>query len=159
MKNYGLLVFLSSLLYSCNFVPKEVPNSQELLRRELHAIDWSKVDDYPSYPSCDSIKSKEAAKICFFDRLSFETLRLLQNDSLVRLSTIDTVQFMVTLTCKSELQFKTETVNEKLLPKWMLDSIMIKNQKHFSKIEPASKRGIPVTTQFQLGLKIPSSLD
>lgn len=159
MKNYWLLVFLSLLLYSCNFVSKEVPNSQELLRRELHAIDWNKVDDYPSYPSCDSIKDKEEAKNCFFDRLSFETLRLLKNDSLVQLSTIDTVQFTVTLTNKSELQFKTEMVNEKLLPKWMLDSIMMKNGKQFSKIQPATKRGVPVTSQFQLGLKIPSSLD
>lgn len=159
MKKYWVLVFLSILLYSCNFAPKEVPNSQELLRRELHAIDWSKVDEYPSYSTCDSITEKEEVKMCFFDRLQFETLRLLQSDSLVKLSTIDTVNFKVTLTCKSELSFKTEMVNEKLLPKWMLDSIMLHNTKQFSTIQPAIKRGIPVTTQFQLNLKVPVSSD
>ncbi len=157
MKNYWAFLFCTFLVTSCNFVQKEIPNSQELLRRELHAIDWNKVDNYPTYASCDAIKNKEEAKVCFFDRLNFETLRLLKNDSLVKVSTIDTVQFLVTLTAKSELNFKTEMVNEKLLPKWMLDSIMQKNSKQFSKIQPASKRGVPVTTQFQLNLKISSS--
>ena len=84
-------------------------------------------------------------------------MRVLRNDSLVKISTIDTVSFLVTVSNKSKLQFKTEMVNEKLLPKWMLDSIMLKNSKQFSKIQPASKRGVPVTTQFQLNLKISSS--
>ena len=159
MKLNYVIVFLTFLLYSCNFVPKEVPNSQELLRRELHAIDWSKVDDYPTYASCDTIKDAEKSKWCFFERFDFEVLRLLKNDSLVRLSTIDTVQFKVLITSKSELKFETEMVNEKLLPKWMLDSIMMKNAKQFSKIQPATKRGVPVTTQFRLDLKIPSSSD
>lgn len=159
MKNCWAMLFFSILMTGCDFVPKEVPNSQELLRRELHAIDWSKVDDYPGYTSCDSINNEEKNKMCFFDRLNFEVVRVLKNDTLVRLSTIDSVNFLVTLTSKSRLTFQTESINEKLMPKLMLDSIMKKHQNSFSKIQPAMKRGIPVTTQFHLLVKLSDSLD
>lgn len=158
MKVYWAFIFCTFLLTSCQFTQKELPNSQELLRRELHAIDWDRVDAYPSYATCDTIQQADEAMACFFERLQLETLRVLKNDSLVKISTIDTVDFLVTVSNQSELQFKTEMVNEKLLPKWMLDSIMQQNIKQFSKIQPASKRGVPVTTQFRLNLKI-SSLD
>lgn len=159
MKHPLVFIFSLILVTSCNYVPKEVPNAQALLRKELHAIDWNKVDNYPSYESCDSIKDEETAKKCFFERLEFETYNVLKNDSLVQISTIDSVEFLVTLTSKSELHFKTKQVNEKLLPKFMLDSIMEKHQKSFSKIQPATKRGIPVTTQFDLTLQLRASLD
>lgn len=159
MKNYWAFVFLIFLLTSCNFVQKELPNSQELLRRELHAIDWNKVDTYPMYDSCEHMNNAEENKICFFDRLNFEVVRVLKTDSLVKISTIDSVQFKVSISSNSEINFKTELVNEKLLPKWMLDSIMKKHYKSFSKIQPATKRGIPVTTQFVLNVTFDPSLD
>jgi len=154
MKNYWAFVFCSFLLTSCNFVQKELPDSQELLRRELHTIDWNKVDTYPTYDSCEKFTDAEENKRCFFDRLNFEVVNVLQTDSLVKLSTIDSVQFLVSLSPKSELNFKTEQINEKLLPKQMLDSIMKQQNKKFSKIQPATKRGVPVATQFQLQVKI-----
>lgn len=157
MKIYIAVIFCALLMASCKFAERELPNTQELLRRELHTIDWSKVDTYPSYPSCDTIQNNEDAKICFFDRFNFETLRVLKNDSLVKISTIDSVQFLVTVSNNSELLFKTKSVDEKLLPKWMLDSIMLQNNKQFSKIHPATKRGVPVTTQFNLDLSVASS--
>lgn len=160
MKNYWQFVFFVFLLTSCNFSQKELPNSQEMLRRELHTIDWNKVDTYPTYDSCDKFTNADENKTCFFDRLQFETIRVLKNDSLVKISTIDSVQFRVSISAKSELQFKTENINEKLLPKFMLDSIMKKNTKQFSKIQPATKRGVPVTAQFLLKVKFdPSSSD
>lgn len=159
MKIYIAVIFCALLMASCKFAERELPNTQELLRRELHTIDWSKVDTYPSYPSCDTIKNNEDTKICFFDRLNFETLRVLKNDSLVKISTIDSVQFLVTVSNDSKLLFKTQSVDEKLLPKWMLDSIMLYNVKQFSKIQPATKRGIPVTTEFDLHLKLHASSD
>lgn len=159
MKQSCIFLFFLILVTSCDFVPKDVPNAQELLRKELHAIDWSKVDDYPSYESCDTIKDAEKSKECFFDKFEFEIYSVLRNDSLVKISTIDSVQFQVILTSKSELHFKTEKVNEKLMPKFMLDSIMNHHKNSFSKIQPATKRGIPVTTQFDLNLSLRVSSD
>jgi len=159
MKNCWAFLFFSILAVSCNFVPKEVPDSQELLRRELHAIDWSKVDDYPEYASCDTVRDAEKRKVCFFDRLNFEVLGILKNDSLVQLSTIDSVRFLVTLTSKSKFTFETEEINEKLMPKFMMDSIMEKHLGRLSAVQPATKRGVPVTTQFHLNVKIVSSSD
>lgn len=159
MKNCWTFLFLTILTVSCDFVPKEVPDSQELLRRELHAIDWSKVDDYPEYASCDTVADTENRKSCFFDRLNFEVIRILRNDSLVQLSTIDSVEFLVTLTSKSRFTFKTEGINEKLMPKSMMDSIMEKKRGSLSAVQPATKRGVPVTTQFHLNVKIPASSD
>ena len=159
MKNYWAFLFFTFLLTSCNFVQKELPNSQELLRRELHAIDWSRVDTYPSYDSCEKLTDATENKKCFFERLNFEVVRVLKTDSLVKISTIDSVQFKVSISSNSEIDFKTEAVNEKLMPKFMLDSIMKKHKKDFSKIQPATKRGIPVTTQFMLHVKFDPSLD
>lgn len=159
MKNYWAFVFFAFLLTSCNFVQKEIPNSQELLRRELHAIDWSKVDTYPTYDSCEKLNDVDENKICFFDRLNFEVIRVLKTDSLVKISTIDSVQFKVSISSNSEINFKTEAINEKLLPKFMLDSVMKKHVNSFSKIQPATKRGIPVTTQFLLNVNFDASSD
>lgn len=159
MKNYWAVVFLSIFLTSCDFAQKELPNSQELLRRELHTIDWSKVDTYPTYDACENLKTEEENKACFFDRLHFEVVQILKTDSLVKISTIDTVQFLVTISPKSELRFKTQMINEKLLPKEMLDSIMAHYLKGFSKIHPATKRGIPVKTQFMLPVGFDPSSD
>ena len=159
MKHFGAFVFLSMLTTACNFVQKELPDSQELLRRELHAIDWSRVDTYPTYATCDSLTDAEEMKACFFDRLNFEITNVLKNDSLVQISTIDSVQFKVTILSNSEIDFKTEAINEKLLPKLMLDSIMKQHQKNFSKVQPATKRGVPVTTQFLMKVKLGASSD
>lgn len=159
MKNYWAFVFFTFLLTSCNFAQKEIPNSQELLRRELHTIDWNKVDNYPTYDSCEKLNDTNENKACFFDRLNFEVVRVLKTDSLVKISTIDSVQFKVSVSSNSKIDFKTEAVNEKLMPKFMLDSIMKQHQKSFSKIQPATKRGIPVTTQFVLNVKFDPSSD
>lgn len=159
MKNYWVFVFFTFLFTSCNFVQKEIPNSQELLRRELHTIDWSKVDTYPTYDSCEKLNNVDENKTCFFDRLNFEVVKVLKTDSLVKISTIDSVQFKVSISSSSELGFKTEAINEKLLPKYMLDSVMKKHSDSFSKIQPATKRGIPVTTEFVLNVKFDASSD
>ena len=66
MKNcFGLLI-ISASLFSC-MSDKTVPDAQELLRKELHTIDWTKVDEYPTVDSCDSIKGKNENQICFFN--------------------------------------------------------------------------------------------
>jgi|SRR5690554_2164196 len=154
MKNYWVFVFLLMLTAACNFAPKEVLNAQELLRRELHTIDWNKVDQYPSYDSCDSVTDAEENKACFFQKFHSEVFEFLRNDSIVKISTIDSVLFLISINANSELHFKTGEINEKLLPKFMLDSIMQNNQGRFSKIQPAIKRGVPVATQFRLQVKI-----
>lgn len=159
MKNYWAFVFFTFLATSCNFVQKELPNSQELLRRELHAIDWSHVDTYPTYDACEKLNDTEENKACFFDRLNFEVIRVLKTDSLVKISTIDSVQFLVSISSKNTLDFKTKGINEKLMPKFMLDSVMKKHKNEFSKIQPATKRGVPVTTQFLLNVKFDPSSD
>src|SRR5690606_12229891 len=159
MKHFGTFVFLSMLATACNFVQKELPDSQELLRRELHTIDWNRVDTYPTYATCDSLADAEENKACFFDRLNFEVTNVLKNDSLVQISTIDSVRFLVRVTAQSQLEFKTEQINEKLLPKFMLDSIMNQHQKSFSKVQPAIKRGVPVTTQFLMNVNLDASSD
>lgn len=154
MKNGWLFVFFIIMTTACNFTPKEVPNAQEMLRRELHAIDWDRVDQYPTYASCDTISDSEGRVICFFELFSSEVFEILKKDSIVKISTIDSVLFSVTINTESDVFFETVAINEKLLPKFMMDSIMQKNQERLTKIYPANKRGVPVTTQFQLKVNL-----
>ena len=58
MRNNLLVFFLIFTLFSC-YKKKELPNAQELLRRELHTIDWTRVDTYPSFDSCDTLTDKK----------------------------------------------------------------------------------------------------
>lgn len=154
MKNGWLFVFFIIMTTACNFTPKEVPNAQEMLRRELHAIDWDRVDQYPTYDSCDTISDLNQSVVCFFEQFNSEIFHVLKSDSIVKLSTIDSVLFAVTINAESELHFETLEINEKLLPKLMMDSIMLYNREQFTEIHPASKRGVPVTTQFQLQINL-----
>ncbi|SRR5690554_877229 len=154
MKNGWLFVFFIIMTTACNFTPKEVPNAQEMLRRELHAIDWDRVDQYPTYASCDTISDSDGRVICFFELFSSEVFEILKKDSIVKISTIDSVLFSVTINTESDVFFETVAINEKLLPKFMMDSIMQKNQERLTKIYPANKRGVPVTTQFQLKVNL-----
>ena len=52
------LVLLS--LGSCQYWDKKVPNKAALLQKELQAINWNQVDEYPSFEQCDSLADSKA---------------------------------------------------------------------------------------------------
>ena len=146
-------LFLVVILFnSCQYFDKQVPLEKDLLQKELKAINWNEVDEFPSVADCDKIENKTMRQQCFFEymtqliqyKLSVDTLSILYPE-------LDTIEVKVTIYPNSRLQF------EPLFPKdsvtydtVKIDSILKARLVGFPKINPAIKRGIPVKTQFIL---------
>lgn len=151
MKHF-LLIIVIILFQSCQFFDKQLPSEKELLQKELKAINWKEVDEFPSVVDCEKLEDKVEQQRCFFEfmtqliqhKLSVDTLSILYPE-------LDTIEVKVTIYPNSRLQF------EPLFPKdsvaydtIRIDSILKARLVGFPKINPAIKRGIPVKTQFIL---------
>lgn len=151
MKHF--LFFLIFLFFnSCQYFEKQIPSEKDLLQKELKAINWKEVDEYPSVVDCEKIPEKKQRQQCFFEvmaqliqeKLDIDTLSILYPE-------LDTIQVKVTVfpnaTMKFEPQFPTDSVAYNTIK---IDSILQARLVDFPKINPAIKRGIPVKTQFIL---------
>lgn len=151
LKQYFLfLVFI--FFNSCQYFDKQIPSEKELLQKELKAINWKEVDEYPSMVDCDKIEDKKQRQQCFFEVLTQLIQEKLCNDTLAMLyPELDTIEVKVTVfpnaTMKFEPQFPKDSV---AYDKVKIDSILKVRLVDFPKINPAIKRGIPVKTQFIL---------
>lgn len=147
-----ILLFLPLFFISCQYFDKQVPSEKDLLQKELKAINWKEVDEFPSVTECEKIENKTQREQCFFevmtqliqDRLSVDTLSVLYPE-------LDTIEVKVTVFPNSRIIF------EPLFPKdsvaydtVKIDSILKARLVGFPKVNPAIKRGIPVKTQFIL---------
>jgi hypothetical protein len=151
LKQYSLfLVFI--LFNSCQYFDKQVPSEKELLQKELKAINWKEVDEYPSVVDCEKIEDKKQRQQCFFEILTQLIQEKLCNDTLAMLyPELDTIEVKVTIfpnaTMKFEPQFPKDSVAYDTIK---IDSILKARLVDFPKINPAIKRGLPVKTQFIL---------
>ena len=155
-KALALLVLI--LISSCQYFGGEVPSKKELLDKELKAINWNEVDEFPSFSECDKIKDQRMQKQCFFEFLTQTIQEKLSSDTLTMLyPELDTIEVKVTVfpnsTMKFEPQFsKDSTAYDSI----KVDSILQSRLVNFPKVYPATKRGLPVKTQFILPVIIKS---
>ncbi len=153
MRKNSLFLLLTLFLFnSCQYLEKQVPSEKELLEKEMKAINWKEVDEFPSISDCDSVQDKPQKKQCFFEYLVQLIQQKLSVDTLsVLYPKLDTINVTVTVFPDSTMQFETEIIQDTLdssAPK--IDSIIKARLVDFPKVNPAIKRGIPVTTQFVL---------
>jgi len=59
-----------------------VPSEKELLQKELKAINWKEVDEYPSFVDCDNLDNKSQRELCFFEYLTELIQQKLSSDTL-----------------------------------------------------------------------------
>jgi len=147
-----ILLFLTLLFNSCQYLEKQVPSEKELLQKELNAINWKKVDEFPSVVNCDTIENKVQRQQCFFEvmtqliqeKLSIDTLSILYPE-------LDTIEVKVTVFPNATIQFEPQFPKDTVAyNKTKIDSILKARLVDFPKVIPAIKRGIPVKTQFIL---------
>jgi hypothetical protein len=145
-------IFLLFSCVSCQFFDKKLPNETELLQQELQKINWSEVDEYPSVYACDTMQNIEAQKQCFFKYLSNEIQQKISVDSIqILYPNIDTIQVKVTVFPDKSTIFETQHSKDSLgYDLKEIDSIIQNKLANFPPIEPASKRGLKVKTQFIL---------
>lgn len=147
-----ILLFLSLIFNSCQYLEKQVPSEKELLQKELKAINWKQVDEFPSVVACDKIENKTQREQCFFEvmtqmiqeKLSVDTLSILYPE-------LDTIEVKVTIFPNASLKFEPQFPKDSVAyDKIKIDSILKARLVNFPKVNPAIKRGIPVKTQFIL---------
>jgi len=129
-----------------------VPSEKELLQKELKAINWKEVDEYPSFADCDKLEDKTQRKQCFFEYLTQLIQEKLQVDTLsVLYPELDTIEVKVTVFPDSRMQFEPQFPNDSVAYDTIkIDSILHVKLVDFPKVNPAIKQGIPVKTQFIL---------
>lgn len=151
LKQYYLfLVFI--FFNSCQYFDKQIPSEKELLQRELKAINWKEVDEYPSVANCEKIDDKKQRQQCFFEVLTQLIQEKLSVDTLsIQYPELDTIEVKVTVFPNATLQFEPQFPKDSVAyDKIKIDSILKVRLVDFPKINPAIKRGIPVKTQFIL---------
>ena len=129
-----------------------MPSEKELLQKELKAINWKEVDEYPSVSDCEQIENKKMRQQCFFEYMALLIQQKLSVDTLsILYPELDTIEVKVTVfpnaTMKFEPLFPKDSVAYDTIK---IDSILKARLVGFPKINPAIKRGIPVKTQFIL---------
>ncbi|NRD19185.1 hypothetical protein HNV08_03925 [Winogradskyella eckloniae] len=148
------IVCLLILLFatSCNYFEKKKVYPEDLIEEELQAINWTEVDTYPTFASCDSITVKEESKVCFQNTLITSVNQYLAEQNIVVTNDVfDTIKLNIIIDKHGLLEIESikihpETVVE--IPE--IDSLLRQSLKHIPKIYPAIKRGQQVTTAFQL---------
>ncbi|MGM8361600.1 hypothetical protein ACSV4D_06775 [Flavobacterium sp. ARAG 55.4] len=147
---YFFLLFI--IVTSCQYFEKQVPSEKELLQKELKAINWKEVDEYPSFADCDKLEDKIQRKQCFFEYLTQLIQEKLQVDTLsVLYPELDTIEVKVTVFPDSRMQFEPQFPKDSAAYDTIkIDSILHVKLVDFPKVNPAIKQGIPVKTQFIL---------
>ena len=151
MKKLIPILFLLALtLGSCQYL-SQVPNEDELLKKELKSINWSQVDELPTFSNCDSAVDKTQKKQCFFDYLTQLIQQKLSVDTLsVLYPQLDTINVKVTISPDATMVFEPQITDTLSYNTTKIDSILKARLVDFPVVHPAIKRGIPVKTQFVL---------
>ena len=151
-KIYLMLLFLLLLVNSCQYYEKQLPSKEQLLQKELKAINWDEVDEFPSIAECEKIEDKNQRQQCFFDFLTFTIQQKLSVDSLaIFYPELDTIKVQVTVFPDASLQFESQITKDTVgYDVKIMNSLLRTKLIDFPKVNPAIKRGIPVKTQFVL---------
>lgn len=145
-----LVLFLFSLV-SCQYFDKQIPIEKDLLDKEIQAINWGQVDEFPSIINCDSVTDRTQRQNCFIQNLSqIIQQKLDTTKTAIIFPKHDTIQVKVTILADATIQFETQTTDSISYNKTKIDSILQTRLIDFPDIKPATKRGIPVKTQFIL---------
>jgi hypothetical protein len=148
--HYLFLLFI--LFNSCQYIDKQIPSEKDLLQKELKAINWKEVDEYPSFVDCEKIDNKKQRQQCFFEYLTELIQQKLSVDTLAILyPELDTIEVKVTIFPNAKMKFEPQFPKDSVAYDTIkIDSILRVRLVDFPKVNPAIKRGIPVKTQFIL---------
>tara|TARA_Y100000758_G_scaffold177828_1_gene126458 strand:- start:211 stop:636 length:426 start_codon:yes stop_codon:yes gene_type:complete len=128
----------------------------EILDEEWKTFNWSDVDEYPSFSTCDSLSSLSLKKECFIFTLSNQiSVDLISNTKTVNRIIQDTVILKFTISKDGEIDFDELIVDESIIDLRSLIDLSFKSSiKKLPKIFPAIKRGQQVNVKFSLPIYV-----
>ena len=128
----------------------------EILDEEWKTFNWSDVDEYPSFSTCDSLSLLSLKKECFIFTLSNQiSVDLISNTKTVNRIIQDTVILKFTISKDGEIDFDELIVDESIIDLRSLIDLSFKSSiKKLPKIFPAIKRGQQVNVKFSLPIYV-----
>lgn len=146
-----LIVFLFAAT-SCQYFETEKISSETIFEEEIKTIDWKEVDQYPSFPACESILEKPAQKDCFIGTINSHLYQAINHQDLIAVREVyDTVKVKFEIGSSGRLSI-TEIEMDSLLKNDFpdLETWIYRSIDSLQPLAPAYKRGVPVKTQFIL---------
>lgn len=145
-----IIIFMS---ISCDKLP--LINKQNLPKLDT-IVDFTSVDLSPSFKECDSIILKKKKSECFRVTIHSKLMEELQQHKIVTKDSIKEI-IIINLLISSDgvIDFegvKSNQIVDNALPNF--DSLLKSSISKLPKVYPAIKRGIPVTTKYQLPIQI-----
>jgi hypothetical protein len=144
-----LFSFVLALTSCTYFFPKQ--ETQDLPVFDT-VIDFTSVDAFPLFPECKNIPDRDKQKVCFQIKMAEHINRLLKTSPLkTKKAANDTLLVTLKVLQSGKTQFIKVTSKSKNKDyEKLLSSLLKKSENKLPILQPAIKRGMPVTTQFEL---------
>ncbi len=148
-----ILLGISFLVCSCEWI-KTAPVFEDLYKNEVESINWKEVDELPTLEPCRIFKSNGLKKQCFFNIINDSIYtKLLRKSNFYLFTEVDTIRLIVTITTQGTLKFSTRfPTSASAYEQKKVDSIIQLKLINFPKIYPATKRGLPVVSNYEIPL-------
>lgn len=148
-----LLLFVVLLFVSCDYFSFQRKNDFEKIDSN---IDVTSVDTPPSFGSCDALIDKQKKTDCFYTEIHKELSKNLSKQEVqVKKNVDEVVTVVISIQSDKKVVLKSLDTSAELkeqIPN--LQEIIQKAIAGLPKIEPAYKRGIPVTSEYKLPIRI-----
>ncbi|KAB1067973.1 hypothetical protein F6U93_08510 [Tamlana haliotis] len=155
MKHAIVFLFIFTLV-SCEYFNVKKTSSEAILNEELKTFNWNDVDEYPGFSICETSETIEARKTCFQNTLTNHITNYLQEESIIVTQDVnDTIMLEFQVSKSGELlliQANIDSITVEEIPN--IERLLNRSLEGLPEIDPAIKRGQPVTTEFQLPLII-----
>jgi hypothetical protein len=150
-----LVLFFVLMLQSCQWFNKKAPSEEARMNEEIQKINWTSVDQYPSFEACDSLEHIEAQKNCFFDTY-YTAIQNYNTVGQIRslFPKLDTIILKVKVNKDAQIDYWCSVKDTTFQEETKIDSIIRKDFAALPKIVPAQKKGMLVTSEFQLPIAI-----
>ncbi len=144
------------LLSSCDFfLPREEKTRKKVLA-ELNTINWNDVDQYPLFEDCDESATKTEQRGCFEDNLLAHFAQTLSGFEFeLEQEVVDTifVDFLIERDGSiTVLEIEDHPLLQEQIPEF--NGVITQSLKSLPRIEPALKRGMPVSAKFRIPLEL-----
>lgn len=151
MRKFVMVLILCGLT-SCGFFDSNEKKTQELVQKELNAINWNDVDAYPIFEDCDENWTQSKQRECFengllehFSKTLYEFEFILKEGVNPRVQ----VDFLVDIDGKIiVLDIEKDGAIDEQMPEF--DEIISQSLLKIPPLAPAIKNRIPVKAKFRI---------
>ncbi|MBT8181760.1 MAG: hypothetical protein KJO53_09240 [Eudoraea sp.] len=153
-----LILTCLCLLSSCDLFTSSEVKTQQLVEKELQAINWNDVDQFPLFDDCDETVSKSSQKECFENTLLLHFSMTLGEFEFILDKDVEEAVYVDFLVDKggkiSVLNIDKNRIIQEQIPEF--DGIISRSLKSLPPLGPALKRGIPVNAKFRIPIVLNS---